>query len=778
LKALRTIAATLLLLGSAIPSFGLTLGPAQGAAWIGQPLNLVFPLTLDGREAGGSLCLEADIRQGDVRVDDKRFTLSLDPGPSPNTPRVHLRTTHAIVEPVVTVRLSAGCEFKSTRQYTLLADLPMTPAVVAPPVRATAPSERAPSRWTSSESDGASGSGEFGTAPAAAQRSPSRRAASSAAPTRPTRSQAERDAARTRQRASTPPVKRPPAAVARTAPPQVATPKPAAPKSEAVAPAPAEEGKSRLLIEPLAPTPAGAAAIARPTTAAPAGVVPPAPAAPAVPQAAPSPTVPSTNAGAPSAASPPPLVAPAAPASADTNSPAQVAAAGVPVLPDPLAPERDAARFKAMEDALTTLRAQSEQTQKLMLEMRSELAEARSSRYQNWLVYSLLALLAAMLLLLVFMWRSLRQAQQAAWWREGQGQVDGQPDEEADEDSVPVRRFARTTTRGPLPRHGELQDDDEDDEDDDRDEGNRRLSARAELDDQDGQDDAQVLAEGGRRGMLGGAGFERAQIRSVNTEELIDVQQQADFFMSLGEHDQAIEVLREHISSNPGTSALAYLDLLSILHSLGRKDDYVRQGAAFERQFNVALPPFDSFARQGRGLEHYPSALSRIAAVWPGAGTLELIEELLFRQPDGGEEVFDLAAYQELLLLHAVARDAAEHPTELVPTVSAALGHETEFQSIAAEAPAVDDDDGLEQTMPMPYLPDTARQTAPLIMPAVDMDMADLDRTAFQTLRAPIENLPKPAPTPASGDPHVIDFNPFDPENDEELKPGRFTIKR
>ena len=34
-------------------------------------------------------------------------------------------------------------------------------------------------------------------------------------------------------------------------------------------------------------------------------------------------------------------------------------------------------------------------------------------------------------------------------------------------------------------------------------------------------------------------------MRMVKAEELVDIQQQADFFMSLGQADQAIEVLRE-----------------------------------------------------------------------------------------------------------------------------------------------------------------------------------------------------------------------------------------
>ncbi len=109
-------------------------------------------------------------------------------------------------------------------------------------------------------------------------------------------------------------------------------------------------------------------------------------------------------------------------------------------------------------------------------------------------------------------------------------------------------------------------------------------------------------------------------MRPVNTEELFDVQQQSDFFLSLGQHDQAIAVLREHIAANPGTSALAYLDLLRIFHSLEREDDYTRLAEEFERVFNADVPSFDHFTETGKGLEHYRSALARIEALWPAPG--------------------------------------------------------------------------------------------------------------------------------------------------------------
>jgi tetratricopeptide (TPR) repeat protein len=146
--------------------------------------------------------------------------------------------------------------------------------------------------------------------------------------------------------------------------------------------------------------------------------------------------------------------------------------------------------------------------------------------------------------------------------------------------------------------------------------------------------------------------------RSVATEELFDVQQQADFFMSLGEYQQAVDVLKSHLAESQEPSPLAYLDLLKIYHKLGRRDDYQRLREDFNRLFNAGAPSFEHYSDEGRGLEHYGMALSRIQALWPEPRVLDVIESSIFREENNPEaEVFDLEAYRELLLLHAIAKE-------------------------------------------------------------------------------------------------------------------------
>ena len=88
----------------------------------------------------------------------------------------------------------------------------------------------------------------------------------------------------------------------------------------------------------------------------------------------------------------------------------------------------------------------------------------------------------------------------------------------------------------------------------------------------------------------------------------------------------------------------------------------------------------------------------------------------------------------------------------------------------------------------MPYLRSEATEEVSssevqerAVPPPLELDLSDLDRTAFETLRAPIEPEP-PASRPQavpSIDPHLIDFDPFDPDpNQGERRPRHLGVKR
>jgi hypothetical protein len=148
--------------------------------------------------------------------------------------------------------------------------------------------------------------------------------------------------------------------------------------------------------------------------------------------------------------------------------------------------------------------------------------------------------------------------------------------------------------------------------------------------------------------------------RAVKAEELFDVQHQAEFFISIGKHEQAVAVLRSHISEEVQTSALVYLDLFSLYHQLKRREDFEALRVEFNRLFNADLPPFESYSGTGQGLEAYQAALSRIVSLWPTPKVLEVIEESVFRKPGARAEAFGLEAYRELLFLYGIAKEIVQ----------------------------------------------------------------------------------------------------------------------
>ncbi len=152
----------------------------------------------------------------------------------------------------------------------------------------------------------------------------------------------------------------------------------------------------------------------------------------------------------------------------------------------------------------------------------------------------------------------------------------------------------------------------------------------------------------------------------INPEAIFDLQQQAEFFISVGENEQAIGVMKKHIAENDTSSPLAYLELLRLYHSLGRTEDFAQLRAEFHRHFNAQVPEFAQFHQAGRFLLSYTETLAQIEAQWSQQEVLQALERCLFQRAEG-MPVFDLNAYDDLMLLYAIAQTTPAHTRGLPP---------------------------------------------------------------------------------------------------------------
>ena len=328
---------------------------------------------------------------------------------------------------------------------------------------------------------------------------------------------------------------------------------------------------------------------------------------------------------------------------------------------------RDTEKLQSLENSVRGLQAQRQKTLLSIDDLNVKLLQAQADRYANALVYLLVALLLVAMVGLAYLLRHrlFRQRTESGdkpWWRKNdayQSQQAAWVDRSPSHDPYESRagRFAAVQKSALV------------DVDVDFDlnpassrSGDLRPAVSANF------IDSMPFDPKDRFGF--GASMMQPT-RAVNAEELFDVQQQADFFVSIGQYEQAIELLRSHIAENPETSALVYLDLFNLYHQLKRPAEYDALRTSFNQHFNAQIPTFELYTDKNLGLEAYQLALSRIEALWPSPKVLEIIEESLFKRPDTMAEAFNLEAYRELLLLYSVAKEIISPESKAAVTMAA-----------------------------------------------------------------------------------------------------------
>ena len=304
--------------------------------------------------------------------------------------------------------------------------------------------------------------------------------------------------------------------------------------------------------------------------------------------------------------------------------------------PDEMA--RDVQRLDELQTQARSLRETDGKNQADLILVREQLRKAEAGRYANPLVFSLLALLIGLLLGAAYLYYRFKDSRTRAWW----DQRDAEPGE-------PQR-----STMGAAPRSLESR--------------SPRPIAPVLVPQPQGkavplEEEHFVPVVTAAESTFPHSGIS-ATSRGVNVNELFDIAQQADFFVSLGQHDHAIEVLSNHIRENAQTSPLAYLDLFKLYHDMDRQLQYDELRLQFNRIFNAEVPPFQGFRQRGEGLEAYEGAMTRIQSLWNTPRVLDVIEESLFRKPGRPAEAFGLEAYRELLLLFAIANEFIDSPLQ------------------------------------------------------------------------------------------------------------------
>lgn len=687
---------------SAETSHALQLGKHRGAAVMGQPLNITVQATVDGPDDLAAGCLEADVFYADNRVQKSRVRISTEKSAaSAQDVFIRIQSALAIDEPIVAVYLRAGCQQKIEKRYVVLADMLSEPAAGAPLLAPVAPSQ-----GRSAAPVASSGPSTSATSINAAQARDARRVAREARLAESKARVAEAKLARNEQAAiQTPAVSDTPPAAVKSSPSVSKKPAAAGAKPQA-----AEKQKSRLTLEPLELL----------------------------------------------AERDPSLKASGELRSAPSTDPAQRAAAAALWRAIAAQPEdilNDSQKLKTLESAVSGLQLQMKQNQQSMQELGEGVKKAQAERFANPLIYGLAFLLFLAALGLVWLLRKRASAAKSdnavqPWWRRSSNHRVGWADSAAGAKSGGMGRPPGSGGAYPPSSSGNAaQSASFLDLDLSQASGHPpSLSANSiqrnalAFKTAAGMHRGQSAQDSARKSYSGFASSASFSVRAVKAEELFDVQQQADFFVSLGQKDQAIEVLRLHIEESEQTSALIYLDLLSLYHQTKEELEFEAFRLEFNARFNAEMPAFDEYSQSTRsvGLQGYPTAMSRIVALWPSPKVVTVIEESLFRQADSQTPTFDLEAYRELLLLYAMIKDILhsqtsgksklEQPSTARTSVSGPVGFggDHDFQA----------DSGMERTQAFPgtaVVPLTATPDGDLGDVDIDLDLTSNSGNVFRS---------------------------------------------
>ena len=163
-----------------------------------------------------------------------------------------------------------------------------------------------------------------------------------------------------------------------------------------------------------------------------------------------------------------------------------------------------------------------------------------------------------------------------------------------------------------------------------------------------------------------------APLHAVSMEEVLDLEQQVEFLTVLGREDAAVELLTEHLRRTGGTHPSPFLRLMELHRRRGERDAYERLRARFNERFNAVAAAFGAPVAPQRGLEDHQALMLSIERAWfrPLDATT-LLENLMFRS--AAREPLDVAALEEVVFLHALARDLDQQASRASGTVDVLL---------------------------------------------------------------------------------------------------------
>ena len=152
---------------------------------------------------------------------------------------------------------------------------------------------------------------------------------------------------------------------------------------------------------------------------------------------------------------------------------------------------------------------------------------------------------------------------------------------------------------------------------------------------------------------------------AVKVEEISDVTQEAEFWMSVNDPERAIEILEPQADLTHPESPVPWLYLLDLYKVTANKEKYNSLRDRFIVFFNANVPEFDidPSSLPARQLDDFEHLSRKVCSVWNTKDSLPFLESLLVDDRDGKRMGFELPVYRDILLLIAIANELERQKT-------------------------------------------------------------------------------------------------------------------
>ncbi len=158
-----------------------------------------------------------------------------------------------------------------------------------------------------------------------------------------------------------------------------------------------------------------------------------------------------------------------------------------------------------------------------------------------------------------------------------------------------------------------------------------------------------------------------AEIGLFEVEEISDVTQEAEFWISVNNLDKAIEILETQTQQETQDSPAPWLYLLDLYRMSQNEEKYRQLQQGFAALFNAHTPDYndDPAMTEERHLEDYPHITKKINELWNDDSIITFLRSLLLVDPTRDKRAgFDLSVYREILLLIGIAQEIVNRRAE------------------------------------------------------------------------------------------------------------------